>query len=102
MSYDAFTETRTYNSLLQLTQETATANFGAFKNMQYVYSGTQTTGSIPRTKPAGSSGRRPDSASPRAATEAGAYSGNGLPRVSGAKGRAARPTRKTRLMVTPA
>src|SRR6476620_11556860 len=30
------------------------------------------------------------------------YSGSGFPLVSGANGRAAKPTRKTRLMVTPA
>jgi hypothetical protein len=32
----------------------------------------------------------------------GSYSGSGLPLVSGAKGRVARPTRKMRDIVTPA
>jgi hypothetical protein len=36
------------------------------------------------------------------ARERAPYSGSGFPLVSGANGSAARPTRKTRLMVTPA
>jgi len=43
-----FTETRSYNTLMQLTQETATAHFGTFtaKNMSYAYSSTQNNGRI--------------------------------------------------------
>jgi len=48
MTYDIFTETRSYNTLMQLTQETATAYFGTFtaKNMSYAYSSTQNNGRI--------------------------------------------------------
>ena len=54
MSYDMFTETRTYNTLLQLTQETASGSWYfnnqyvnlTAKNMSYVYSAAQNNGKI--------------------------------------------------------
>jgi RHS repeat-associated protein/uncharacterized repeat protein (TIGR01451 family) len=46
LTYDGFTETRTYNSLLQLTRQTATGSGQTVMDMQYTYSGTQNNGRI--------------------------------------------------------
>ncbi len=47
MTYDAFTETRTYNNLLQLSTETASGSVNlTAKNMKYAYSATQNNGRI--------------------------------------------------------
>src|ERR1017187_8782577 len=46
LTYDGFTETRTYNSLLQLTRQTPTGSGQTVMDMQYTYSGTQNNGRI--------------------------------------------------------
>src|ERR1017187_36324 len=46
LSYDGFSETRTYNSLLQLTRMTATGSGQTAMDMQYTFSGTQNNGRI--------------------------------------------------------
>jgi RHS repeat-associated protein len=46
LTYDGYSETRTYNSLLQLTRMTATGSGQTVMDMQYTFSGTQNNGRI--------------------------------------------------------
>jgi RHS repeat-associated protein len=46
LTYDGFSESRTYNSLLQLTRMTATGSGQTVMDMQYTFSGTQNNGRI--------------------------------------------------------
>src|ERR1017187_9957814 len=46
LTYDGFSETRTYNSLLQLTRQTATSSGQTAMDMTYTFSGTQNNGRI--------------------------------------------------------
>jgi hypothetical protein len=44
LTYDGFSETRTYNSMLQLTRMTATGAGQTVIDMQYTFSGTENNG----------------------------------------------------------
>jgi YD repeat-containing protein len=46
LTYDGFSETRTYNILLQLTRQTATGSGQTVMDMQYTFSGMQNNGRI--------------------------------------------------------
>jgi RHS repeat-associated protein len=46
LTYDGFSETRTYNSLLQLTRMTAVGGGTTVMDMQYTFSGTENNGRI--------------------------------------------------------
>ena len=56
LTYDGFTESRTYNSLLQLTRMTATGSGQTVMDMQYTFSGTQNNGRITQSTDATISG----------------------------------------------